>query len=220
MADEAGATNTAAQTDTTPATTSATTQAAATTDKTFRQDEVDRIVGERAKRAEEAAVKKLMDDLGVKTPDEAKAALGEYRKSKAAQQTDLERAQARLAELEDQSTQASTRYTDLLISTAIERAAGKMNFEHPELAYKLIEMAGISVDKDDRVIGVDEALKKLTKDYPSLIKMAESVNIDATRRSNGRGATTMSRADWNEFAARMGLNPMFPPPHITVTEAQ
>lgn len=48
--------------------------------KTFTQDEVNAIVGERAKRSAEAAINKLLETLGMKSPDELKTTLEEKRK--------------------------------------------------------------------------------------------------------------------------------------------
>lgn len=48
--------------------------------KTFTQDELNAIVGERAKRSAEAAVNKLLETLGMKSPDELKTTLEEKRK--------------------------------------------------------------------------------------------------------------------------------------------
>ena len=49
-------------------------------EKKFSQDELDSIVGERAKRASEGAVKKLLESLGVGSADDLKTALESLKK--------------------------------------------------------------------------------------------------------------------------------------------
>lgn len=59
---------------------------------TFTQSDVDRIAGDRAKRAAEAAANKLLSKLGVEDADTAAALLAEYRQRKAADMSEAEKA--------------------------------------------------------------------------------------------------------------------------------
>lgn len=61
---------------------------------TFTQADIDRIAGERAKRAAEAAATKLLAKLGVEDADTAAALLAEYRQRKEADMSEAEKATA------------------------------------------------------------------------------------------------------------------------------
>jgi len=60
----------------------------------FTQEQVDAIVGERAKRAAEAAVNKLLEQLGVARVDDLKAQLEEARQRREAEMTEAQKAAA------------------------------------------------------------------------------------------------------------------------------
>lgn len=59
----------------------------------FTQDEFDKVVGDRAKRAAEAAVAKLLADLGYEKPDDLKRDTTEYRKKRDDEKTEAQKAQ-------------------------------------------------------------------------------------------------------------------------------
>jgi len=63
---------------------------------TFTQADIDRIAGERAHRAAEAATARLLEKLGVPDVNAAAALLDEYRQRKAADMTEAEKAAAAL----------------------------------------------------------------------------------------------------------------------------
>lgn len=63
---------------------------------TFTQADVDRIVGERAKRAQETARKALLEDLGLSDVDSLKSLVEDARKRKEADMTEAEKARAEL----------------------------------------------------------------------------------------------------------------------------
>lgn len=67
--------------------------------KTFTQDEVNAIVGERAKRSAEAAVNKLLESIGVKSPDELKTTLEEKRKRDEAELSESQKKDKELAKM-------------------------------------------------------------------------------------------------------------------------
>jgi DNA-directed RNA polymerase beta subunit len=61
---------------------------------TFTQEQVNAIVGERARRAEESAVSNLLKSLGFEKADELKAMIEDTRKRQAAEMSEAERAKA------------------------------------------------------------------------------------------------------------------------------
>src|SRR3990167_691925 len=71
-----------------------------TAGKTFTQEQLDKLLGERAARAREAAIADLVKELGFDSADTLKAKAKAAAEAEAAQQTELEKAQKRIADLE------------------------------------------------------------------------------------------------------------------------
>ena len=71
-----------------------------------KQDDLNKQFADRAKRAEEAAIKKTLEALGVKDLDEAKALTESARKADEARKTDLEKAEAKRIEAEEKAKTA------------------------------------------------------------------------------------------------------------------
>lgn len=61
---------------------------------TFTQADVDRIVGERAKRASESAKRALLEELGIEDANKLKDILSDYRSMREAEMTEAEKAKA------------------------------------------------------------------------------------------------------------------------------
>lgn len=175
------------------------------TTKTFTQEDVDRIVGERAKRAGDSAVAKFLETLGVKDAEEARAKLKAAADAAQAQLSEAEKLKARNSELEAAAREATERARATAVSAAIKLAAAAQNFRNPETAAKLIDRAGIEVADDGTVSGVDAALKALAKAEPYLLKGKDGADsdIDATRR--GRGDLVIDEKEEAEFKKRYGL---------------
>ena len=68
-----------------------------TSDKTFSQSDVDRIVGERAKRAAEAERKRFLEDLGIDDFDSIKTLLTAEQQRKEAEMSEVEKLQKQIA---------------------------------------------------------------------------------------------------------------------------
>lgn len=104
----------------------------------FTQADVDKIVGERAKRAAEAAVNKLLADLGYDSPDTLKKDTAEARKRREAEMSEVEKAQREVDEARKQAEAFKTqmeqerqqRITDRR-NSAIEAAAQRARAEAP-----------------------------------------------------------------------------------------
>lgn len=129
-------TPTPASTTTTPATPAV--QQGASGERTFTQADVDAIVGERAKRAAEAAVSKVLADIGYEKLDDLKKDTAAAKAAKEAEMTALDKANAaieaekkRAADFEAQLT--SERQSRLLDrrNGAITAAAQKARAEAP-----------------------------------------------------------------------------------------
>lgn len=110
---------------------------------TFTQADMDRIAGERAKRAAEAAATKLLAKLGVDDVDTAAALLAEYRQRQAADMSEAEKAAAAIA---DARKEADT----LKAALEAERAQRVADKRDNALAQALASAQAI--DADDVVL--------------------------------------------------------------------
>jgi len=85
------------------------TNSGGSTGTTFTQADVDRIVGERAKRAKEAGISELLKELGFEKPDDLKTLVTTYRAADEAEKSELEKAQVKITALEKKAQEAEQR---------------------------------------------------------------------------------------------------------------
>ena len=160
------------------------------------QDELNKQFAERAKRAEEATTKKLLESLGVKDLDEAKALTEAARKATEAQKTDLEKAEAARLEAETKAQKAEAdaqakldaankRMLDSEIK--INAAAPVMDKDGKKVvrpAFRkealddvllLISREAIT-ETDGKYINIDKALSDLAKAKPWLLDESAPVS--------------------------------------------
>ena len=134
--------------------------APAAPEKTFTQKELDQHIKDRLQREKE----KYQDY------DTFKAAADELAKIKESQLSETEKLTKRLAELETAKQQAETRARETLIRSAVISEAAKLNFNDPEDAYRLIDVAGLQLSDTGKVEGAAEAVKGLAESRKYLIK--------------------------------------------------
>lgn len=151
--------------------------------KTFTQDEVNDLIGERAKRAKEAARKEILESLGFEKLDDLKGVVSTFREQQAAQKSELEKAQETLSETQRKLAEQERKRVDGLINAEVLYRAAQMNFVNPKEALRLIDISQVNVGDDDVVTGVEEALKALAEASPHLLKS------DTGRRAPNLGAT-------------------------------
>ena len=115
--------------------------------------------------------------------------------AKKSQQTDAEKKEARLAELEAQALTWKQKEQELLVRSALSIAATKRGLD-PDLAGKLLNWATIKFDEESgQPKGVGKALDALLEQYPILKGQSQPQQpptIGATnpqRSSNGTPAT-------------------------------
>lgn len=128
-------------------------------DKTFSQEEVNRILAEEKRKH-----KGQYADY-----DQLKAAAAELAQLKEAQLSDAEKLQRQLEEMKAAKAQAESLARGTLIRSAIISEAAKLNFNDPEDAYRLIDVNTLTVT-DDKVEGVSEAVKVLAESRKYLLK--------------------------------------------------
>lgn len=157
----------------------------------YSQTDLDKIAGQSRKEGRKSAEGDLLKQLGVKTLDEAKAALDAAAKLRQSQMTEAERleqarqdAEARAAQAEQARQDAEARALATRIeSEIIANAAGR--FANPSAVVRLIDRSAIAVE-GDTVTGVAEALEKLAKSDPWTL-LPEGKRIPAIGRTNSGG---------------------------------
>lgn len=131
--------------------------------------------------------------------------LDEYEKAeeerKLAEMTELEKAQAKLAEMAAQLEAAENARQATMIRSAIEREAVAQNFHDPADAWRFLEPDAVTLD-GDKVAGVETALKALAKARPYLVKQAKIPNIDGEKRSTAKAG---AKSDKALIARRYGI---------------
>lgn len=146
-------------------------------DKKFSQADVDRIVGDRAKRAKTSGEADVLKALGFESTEDAKAVLDQWKKDEDAKKTKVELAEG-LAEKAEKEKDAAQSERDALeeqlederINHAIELAAAMMGFHDPKDASGSVDRESLKYDKETgKIEGVDEALDELAKEKPYLV---------------------------------------------------
>lgn len=164
--------------------------------KTFTQSDVDRIVGERAKRAEESAIGSLLKDLGFEKTEDLKTLVADAKKRADAEKSELDKANeqiATLAKAKDAADQeraaAIERANVTLMRAAVMAEAAKADYRiKPEAlqdVWTFIDKTSIKPKDgaDGEYTGIGDALKALAKAKPYLV---QDGNGHGTPRPNGR----------------------------------
>lgn len=128
--------------------------------KTFTQEDLDRIIAERLRRATPADYEDL------------KAKAAEYDKAKEAEKTELEKAQAARERAEAKANEAEARANATLVKAAIMTEASAQGAVDPEVVIALLAGDATITVEGDAVKGAKEAVKALLKDKPYLVKAA------------------------------------------------
>lgn len=183
------------------------------TSKTFSQEDVDRIVAERARHAKSSALGDLLKDLGFEKADELKAAIAKQREAEAAGKSELERTRELLATLErERETWQQEKRTQGL-AMAVHQAASKLGIVDPEVALALIQ-GGIEYDDNGKPQGVEQALSSLLESKPYLRAsqgpMPGATNPGRKPQLTREAIERMSReeinARWDEVSAVLAQN--------------
>lgn len=155
---------------------------------TLTQDQVNQIVADRVKRAEEATVKKLLDGLGVQSADEIKSILEAKKAADEANKTELEKAASKATTAEAKLKQAEADHATKLeqmqkriLDSEIKQLAGRaitdkdgkvtraaFRPEALEDILLLLDRTAIE-DKEGSYTGIDKALESLAKAKPYLL---------------------------------------------------
>lgn len=143
--------------------------------KTFTQEQVDNIIKDRLTRAEESATTKLLEAIGVKTVDELKTSLKDFKKiqeDKLSEQQkmdrDLKEAQTKAETAEAEKTKALAEAFDTLVRAEVKLSATKLGFRDESLDDVFVAIKGDKALmskielKEGKLSGIEEAVKAIS----------------------------------------------------------
>lgn len=167
----------------------------------FTQADVDRIVGDRARRAEESAVNTLLKELGFEKADDLKALVTDAKKHADDQKTEAQKLQDQIAQLgkekaaADEARKAAlAQANERLMKAAVLTEAAKADYGfRPDAlsdVWLFLDRANIKPKSDasDEFEGITEALKAVAKAKPYLVAEAAGDGRGTPRPGSNRAA--------------------------------
>lgn len=156
-------------------------------ERRFTQEEVNRMMGDRAKRAADSALSGLLGELGVESTDALKQVITDHQKRTEAEKTELQKAQDALAEAQRNATAAQAERDGAIIRNAVLVEAAKQGIpqDRLEAALRLIDLNGLSINEGE-VEGTAEAVKSMLAANPFLLGESPS----APSLDSGAGGVT------------------------------
>jgi hypothetical protein len=158
--------------------------------KTFTEADMNRIRQRETKKAESAARRKLLDDLGVSDPAEAKKILDKAKAAAEKDRTEQDRLRDKATEAEKAAAQARRETAQLKLDRDVDRALAKAGVQTSRLdriAKLVIGELGDDPDADD----IKSAIDTIRDDFPE--SFAESGDDEGVGRrapsGEGRGGT-------------------------------
>lgn len=131
--------------------------------RVFSQDDVNKIVGNRAKEAEQRAINTLLKKAGAQSVDEILGKYKEHKEYEEKTKSETERLQEQLQQLtqerEQKVAQANKRVIDSELRVAL-LAAG-INPQRVTQAMRQVETGALEVDENGKVQGLDEAVQSV-----------------------------------------------------------
>jgi hypothetical protein len=134
-------------------------------------------VKDRLVRANAKTQTDLLAQLGIEDVETAKRTLADAKAAQAAQMSELEKAQADVAEAKEAAQKATAdaevikvAAAEALLKAAIISQAGHLN--DPMDAWQFVDRSKIEANEDGTYKGIDEALKALVEAKPYLVKVA------------------------------------------------
>jgi hypothetical protein len=157
--------------------------------RTFTQEQLDAIVGERATRAKSAAISELLGELGFEKTDDLKALVQSAREQADKQKSETQKLQEKLADYQKREQQWALEKRDTMLQIAVQAASAKLGIVDAEVALALIRDT-IEFDNDGKPQGVEAALSKLLADKPYL-----KAGTSTSPTNPPRQGATLTKAD-------------------------
>ena len=124
-------------------------------------------------------------------------------KRKEAEMSEVEKLNAKLAEMVTEREAIQQALMDTKLDAAISGAAATLKFRNPVDARALIDMDAIEISENGAIKGVEAALKALAKERPYLIDSVSVPDTDGTKRNQRKAA--QDEAALQTIAARYGI---------------
>ncbi len=157
-------------------------------ERTFSQADIDRIVQDRLARDRKD---RPSEDEVAAWKDKAT----KFDELEAANQSDLEKAQAKIADLERQATDAAASAQEHRLRAAVVAEAAKKNVVDPDAALALLDRAALEFDGDGSPKNIAQAMDSLLEARPYLVASGgERGNADQGARG-GSGVKQLTEAD-------------------------
>ena len=137
-------------------------------DKTFTQDEVNRMMGQARRDA-----RSQFSDY-----NELKSRAAKADELEQANLTEAERLEARVSDAEKRATDAQGQVSSAMIASEVKVRATQMGIVDPDAAFLLLDKKNVAYNVADGVSGVDDALAQLLEDKPYLRAGNRTPNIN------------------------------------------
>lgn len=166
-------------------------------ERTFTQDELNAIVSDRLRREREKYAD--YDDLKA-----AQAKLDEIEQERL---TELEKVQKRADDAEKERDLARQQAQDTAIRAALAMEAAKAGALHPEDAFQLADLSGVTIGDNGDVQRAVEAVAELVSGNRLVLKGRGAVDLDAGAGSGDRAGERkpVLTPEELEVAGKMGL---------------
>ena len=162
-------------------------------DKTFTQDEVNRMMGQARRDA-----RSQFSDYS-----ELKSRAAKADELEQANLTEAERLEVRVTDAEKRATDAQEQVSSAMIASEVKVRATQMGIVDPDAAFLLLNKKNVAYNVTDGVSGVDDALAQLLEDKPYLRAGNRTPNINP---ETGQAAPPVRlSADQREAARLMNL---------------
>lgn len=157
--------------------------------RTFTQEQLDAIVGERATRAKGAAISELLGELGFERADDLKALVKAAKERQASEQTEAQKLQAQLEAAQKREGTLTAQLREQALQMAVQAAAQKVGIVDAEVALALVR-GQITFDDKGTPLEVEKAVSALAQAKPYL--RAQGSGGSATNPPRA-GGTTLTR---------------------------
>ena len=137
-------------------------------DKTFTQDEVNRMMGQARRDA-----RSQFSDYS-----ELKSRAAKADELEQANLTEAERLEARVSDAEKRATDAQGQVSSAMIASEVKVRATQMGIVDPDAAFLLLDKKNVAYNVTDGVSGVDDALAQLLEEKPYLRAGNRTPNIN------------------------------------------
>lgn len=137
-------------------------------DKTFTQDEVNRMMGQARRDA-----RSQFSDYS-----ELKSRAAKADELEQANLTEAERLEVRVSDAEKRATDAQEQVSSAMIASEVKVRATQMGIVDPDAAFLLLNKKNVAYNVTDGVSGVDDALAQLLEDKPYLRAGNRTPNIN------------------------------------------